>query len=77
MPNFYCFNQRAAIYLVNVIPKHSKTGAGELESFQKFSVKRSIFADISVQSLVTTFRHRVLVLFKLLLLEKKVIYSLL
>ncbi|KAK6100737.1 Transport protein Avl9 family protein [Brugia pahangi] len=30
--------------------------------------------DISVQSLVTTFRHRVLVLFKLLLLEKKVVF---
>ncbi|VDK74848.1 unnamed protein product, partial [Litomosoides sigmodontis] len=29
---------------------------------------------ISVQSLVTTFRHRVLVLFKLLLLEKKVVF---
>ncbi|CAG9538055.1 unnamed protein product [Cercopithifilaria johnstoni] len=30
--------------------------------------------DISVQSLVTTFRHRVLMLFKLLLLEKKVVF---
>ncbi|VDN07012.1 unnamed protein product [Thelazia callipaeda] len=35
---------------------------------------RKEIADISVQSLVTTFKHRVLVLFKLLLLEKKVVF---
>ncbi|KAL4001695.1 Transport protein Avl9 family protein [Acanthocheilonema viteae] len=36
--------------------------------------EQAAIMDISVQSLVTTFRHRVLVLFKLLLLEKKVVF---